>query len=99
MRPLCFHPVDGNFTQEVWLWETAVDYNIYYSFNLHNFLVVDVERIGGGGGKVLLENSYICFPVVKGTRSKFFLKDTVPLTYMLTEKCKLNMPKITCNYE
>ena len=57
-----------------------------------------MERMGGGG-KVLLENSYICFPVVKGTRSKFFLKDTVPLTFMLTEKCKLNMPKIMCNCE
>ena len=59
-----------------------------------------MERMGGGqgGGKVLLENSYI-FPVVKGTRSKFSLKDTVPLTYMLTKKCKLNMPKISCNCE
>ena len=57
------------------------------------------KGLGGGGGKVLLENSYTCFPVVKGTRSKFSLKDTVPLTYMLTEKCKLNMPKITCNCE
>ena len=57
------------------------------------------KGLGGGGGKVLLEIFSIGFPVVKGTRSKFFLKDTVTLTYMLTEKCKLNMPKIMCNYE
>ena len=32
-----------------------------------------MERVGGGGGaKVLLENSYIFFPVAKGTISIFF---------------------------
>ena len=31
---------------------------------------------GGRGAKVLLENSYIFFPVAKGTISIFFLKDS-----------------------
>ena len=47
------------------------------------------KGLGGGGAKFYLK-ILTFFPVVKGTRSKFFLKDTVPLTYMLTEKCKLN---------
>ena len=36
-----------------------------------------MERVGGGGGrgaKVLLKNSYIFFPVAKGTISIFFLR-------------------------